>query len=59
MATKASDILVLVIEKQHASWVLMVTALPALELHFWLKHPCSPWLKAIGHSRLSPLRAAQ
>ena len=35
MATKASSgTLVLIIEKQHASWDLMVTALPALELHF-------------------------
>ena len=34
MATKASGTLVLIIEKQHASWDLMVTALPALELHF-------------------------
>ena len=35
MATKASDTLVIIIEKQHASWDLMVTASPALELHFW------------------------
>ena len=35
MATKASGTLVLIIEKQHTSWGLMVTALPALELHFW------------------------
>ena len=35
MATKASGTLVLIIEKQHASWDLMVTASPALELHFW------------------------
>ena len=34
MATKASWTLVLIIEKQHASWDLMVTALPALEVHF-------------------------
>ena len=34
MATKASSTLVLIIEKQHASWDLMVTASPALELHF-------------------------
>ena len=34
MATKASGTLVLIIENQHASWDLMVTALPALELHF-------------------------
>ena len=33
MATKASSTLVLIIEKQHASWDLMVTASPALELH--------------------------
>ena len=35
MATKASDTLVLIKEKQHTSWNLMVTALPALEVHFW------------------------
>ena len=35
MATKASGVLLLIIEKQHASWDLMVTASPALELHFW------------------------
>ena len=35
MATKASSTLVLIIEKQHAPWDLMVTASPALELHFW------------------------
>ena len=35
MATKASGTLFLIIEKQHASWDLMVTASPALELHFW------------------------
>ena len=34
MATKASGTLVLIIEKPHASWDLMVTASPALELHF-------------------------
>ena len=34
MATKASGTLVLIIEKQHAPWDLMVTALSALELHF-------------------------
>ena len=34
MATEASGTLVLIIEKQHAPWALMVHALPALELHF-------------------------
>ena len=34
MATKASGTLVLITEKQHASWDLMATASPALELHF-------------------------
>ena len=34
IATKASGTLVLIIEKHHASWDLMVTASPALELHF-------------------------
>ena len=33
MATKASGTLVFIIEKQHASWDLMVTASSALELH--------------------------
>ena len=39
MATKASGILILIIEKQHASWNLMVIALSALELRFchWLR----------------------
>ena len=32
MATKASGTFVLIIEKQHASWDLMGTALPAYEL---------------------------
>ena len=34
MATKASGTLVLIIEKQHVSWVLMCSTLPALELRF-------------------------
>ena len=34
MATKASGTLVLIIEKQHASWDLMCSSLPALELRF-------------------------
>ena len=34
MATKASGTLILMIEKQHAPWDLMVTTLPALEVHF-------------------------
>ena len=34
MATKAPGTLFLIIEKQHASWGLMATALPGLELHF-------------------------
>ena len=34
MATKASGTLVLIIEKQHAPWGRMVTALPGLGLHF-------------------------
>ena len=33
--TKASGTLVLIIEKEYAPWDLMVTASPALELHFW------------------------
>ena len=35
MATKASGALILMMDKQHASWDLMVTALPALEVYFW------------------------
>ena len=34
MATKALGTLVLIIEKQHASWDLMCSTLPALELRF-------------------------
>ena len=34
MATKASGTLVLIIEKQYASWDLMCSTLPALELRF-------------------------
>ena len=34
MATKASGTLVLITEKHPASWDLMATASPALELHF-------------------------
>ena len=34
MATKASGTLILIIEKQHASWDLMCSTLPALELRF-------------------------
>ena len=34
MATKASGTLVLIIEKQHASWNLMCSTLTALELWF-------------------------
>ena len=34
MATKASGTLVLIIEKQHASWGLMCSTLPALVLRF-------------------------
>ena len=35
MATKAPGTLVLIIERQHASWGFMVTASHGLELHFW------------------------
>ena len=42
MAIKASWTLVLIIEKQHASWGLMVSALDGLELHFRChRHPDS------------------
>ena len=34
MVTKASGTLVLIIEKKYAPWDLMVTASPALGLHF-------------------------
>ena len=34
MASKASGTLVLIIEKQHASWDLMCSTLPSLDLRF-------------------------
>ena len=34
MATKASSTLVLIIEKKHAAWGFMATAITGLELHF-------------------------
>ena len=44
MATKASGILFLIIEKQHASWDLMGSTLPALELRFRRQpHIASAW----------------
>ena len=39
MATKASGTLVLIIEKQHASWDLMCSTLHALEIRFRLQPP--------------------
>ena len=58
MASKASGTLVLVIERQHASWSLMVTALPALQLRFRhrlriasarpLVGPKCPWTRVVG-----------
>ena len=50
MATKASATLVLFIEKQHASWDLMVTALPALELHFWCQLRIASTRQILGPS---------
>ena len=41
MATKASGTLVLIIEKQHASWDLMCSTLTALELRFLTPAPHS------------------
>ena len=58
MASKASGTLFLIIEKQHASWSLMVTASPALELRFChrlriasarpLVGPKCPWTRVVG-----------
>ena len=63
MATKASWTLVLIIEKQHASWDLMVTASPALELHFWCQlriasarpilGPLGPCARVVVHVHLN------
>ena len=49
MASKASGAFLLIIEKQHASWDLMVTASPALELHFWSVEP----LAGVGADRVN------
>ena len=58
MASKASGTLVHIIEKQQASWSLMVTAQPALELRFChrlriasarpLVGPKCPWTRVVG-----------
>ena len=58
MASKASGTLVSIIEKQHASWSLMVAASPALELRFChrlhiasarpLVGPKCPWTRVVG-----------
>ena len=58
MGIKAPDTLVLIIEKQHASWSLMVTASPAIELRFChrlriasarpLVGPKCPWTRVVG-----------
>ena len=58
MASKASGTLYLIIEKQHASWSLMVTASPALDLRFCprlriasarlLVGPKCPWTRVVG-----------
>ena len=51
MATKASGTLVLIIAMQYASWGLMVTASPALELHFWCQlriASARPFLGPVG-----------
>ena len=50
MATKASGTLFLIIEKQHAPWDLMVTASPALELHF----RCQLALHSLRTANLGP-----
>ena len=50
MATKASGTLALIIEKQHASWGLMVTPLPGLELHFWCQLPLASARPILGSS---------
>ena len=58
MTSKAPGTLFLVTEKQHASWSLMVTASPALELRFChrlriasarpLVGPKCPWTRVVG-----------
>ena len=56
MATKASGTLVLIIEKQHASWDLMCSTLPALELRFRRQpHIASAW-PLVGPSRVGPMQ---
>ena len=42
MATKASGTLVLTIEKKHAPWGHMVSALPSLELRLWCRLRMAP-----------------
>jgi hypothetical protein len=68
VATKASGILLLVIEKLHAPWDLMVTTLPALELHFWCQlhiasarpilGPSGPCARVVVHKLLYGLPLA-
>ena len=50
MATNASGTLILIMEKQHAPWDLMVTALPALKLHFWWQLRIASARPALGPS---------
>ena len=54
MATKASGTLVLIIEKQHASWDLMVTASPAMELHS-LSVPAPHSLRTVNFGPVGPM----
>jgi len=55
MATKASGTLVLIIEKQHASWDLMVTASPALELHFWCQLRIASAVRTANFGPVGPM----
>ena len=55
MVTKASGTLVLIIEKQHASWDLMVTASPALELHFRCQLRISSAVRTANFGPVGPM----
>ena len=55
MATKASWTLVLIVEKQHASWDLMVTASPALELHFRCQLRIASAVRTVNFGPVGPM----
>ena len=48
MATKASDNLVLIIEKKHAPWGHMVRTSPALNLRCWCRLRIAPERPLVG-----------